>query len=162
MIRGFSSVTYNVITASTEYCCMSCKIKWIPNFETEGREIEFESIGDASLNSTDGFASKYLGPISENRAFVRCVRNFLRIAIISKEEIGGAKNDYNPSNTDSPPTKQLKMLEDLMARKFVKFDPHIVKKLKDANQYKEEYTSVDKLPKEVIFDLLERLKKYNP
>ena len=51
----------------------------------------FSAIGDASPNNTESFARFYLGPIAENRAFVRCVRNFLKINVVAQEELGSTK-----------------------------------------------------------------------
>lgn len=157
-IRGYKSVTYRVLSSTPEYCCVACNIKWISNYEHEGREIEFESIGDASLNSTESFAKLYLGPIAENRAFVRCVRNFLRIAIIGKDEIGVSSA---PKDNPSGSNKQVKLLENLMQAKGVRWE-HIVDKLKKENTWKDEYESINDLPKDILFSLIERLKKVEP
>ena len=78
-IRGYSSVEYDIRSPSLDYVVATCKITWIPNFETEDREITFSAIGDASPHNTQSFAKHFLGPIAENRSFVRCVRNFLKI-----------------------------------------------------------------------------------
>src|SRR5690349_12782991 len=86
-LRGYDSVFYNVFSSSVEYCCVHCSINWIKNFETGNNEVTFSSIADANINNTENFAKYYLSSIAENRAFSRCVRNFLRIHIISDEEI---------------------------------------------------------------------------
>ena len=161
-LRGYKSVTYKTITASPEYVCISCNIKWTPNFENEGREIEFESIGDASLNNTESFAKLYLGPIAENRAFVRCVRNFLRIAVLGKDEIGVSTNNHK--DEEKKDTKQLKMFKDVMEKKKITWE-HIKHKLKNEEKYKDRYSDdwkgAEDLPKDVMFDFLERMKKAN-
>ena len=81
-IRGFTNVSYTVTSPSPDYVVATCHISWIPNFETEDREVTFSAIGDASPNNTKSFAKFFLGPIAENRAFVRCVRNFLKINML--------------------------------------------------------------------------------
>ena len=82
-IRGYSSIKYSISAPSAEYVVATCTIVWIGNFETEGQEVSFSSIGDASFENTSAIGGvHYLGPIAENRAFVRCVRNFLRISYI--------------------------------------------------------------------------------
>lgn len=160
-LRGYKSVTYKIINASPEYCCASCNIKWIGNYESEGREIEFESIGDASLNSTDSFARLYMGAIAENRAFVRCVRNFLRINIVGKDEIGNS-NIIKSTDNKSVIAKQAKLLEDIMEKKNIIFNPHIIAKLKEEGKWDESYKSVKDLPPEIILHYIGRLKKYDP
>lgn len=157
-IRGYKSVSYKVISASQDYCCVVCKILWQPNYETEFQEIEFESIADASFNNTESFAKLYLASIAENRAFVRCVRNFLRINIVGKDEVGVTKNNKKILNED----KQVSLLEKLMEKKKIQFIPHIQEKLQKENKWKEEYKSIKDLPKDIIFELLDRIKKYNP
>ena len=90
-IRGYTTVEYKVVAASENYFATSCRITWIPNYETDGREIIFEALADATSSNTKSFARFFLAAIAENRAFVRCVRNFLKINIVSQEELGDAK-----------------------------------------------------------------------
>ena len=90
-IRGYSNVQYSVQTPSSDYVVATCSITWTPNYETEGREVTFSAIGDASPDNTKSFARFFLGPIAENRAFVRCVRNFLKINIVGQDEMGESK-----------------------------------------------------------------------
>ena len=51
-VRGYTDVRYDVHSPSSDYVVATCSIKWIPNFETEDREVVFSAIGDASPNST--------------------------------------------------------------------------------------------------------------
>ena len=76
-----TNVRYEVTSPSPAYVVATCSIDWIPNYETEDRAVTFSAIGDASPHNTQSFAKFFLGPIAENRAFVRCVRNFLKINI---------------------------------------------------------------------------------
>lgn len=87
-LRGYTRVSYKPIGVRDGYVAVACDIEWLPNFETENRFISYSSIGDASYANTDELAKLYLAPIAENRAFVRTVRNFLRINILGKEELG--------------------------------------------------------------------------
>lgn len=89
-LRGFTSVKYNTNVTENNTTAV-CEITWKPNYETENEAVVFSSVGDANLANTNGFASIYLGPIAENRAFTRCVRNFLNINIVGKEEICESK-----------------------------------------------------------------------
>ena len=83
-IRGYTNVTYDVVSPNSDYVVATCNITWRPNYETEGQEVVFSAIGDASPNNTTGFGRAFLAACAENRAFVRCVRNFLRINIVGK------------------------------------------------------------------------------
>jgi hypothetical protein len=62
------------------------------NFETAGQSVVFEDIANATEANTDNFCLKFLETIACNRAFVRCVRNFLNIHIIGADEIDKSKN----------------------------------------------------------------------
>lgn len=87
-IRGYSSVKYQVAQAGRDYVGVSCSITWIPNYETGMQPVVFSSLADASHDNTFSWASNYLAAIAENRAFVRAVRNYLSIHVVSHEEIG--------------------------------------------------------------------------
>ena len=153
----------SVKSPSSDYVVATCTITWTPNYETENREVTFSAIGDASPNNTKSFAKNFLGPIAENRAFVRCVRNFLKINIVGQEELGDAKmlsETNEPSNSNSTDPKSI--LQCLMKDTGVSF-----KDIKDRLQ-KEGYDNVEKLssvgdiPKIKVFELIERLKKAKP
>jgi hypothetical protein len=159
-IRGYTDVKYEIVSPHHEYVAATCSITWIPNYETEGREVTFSAIGDASPRNTNSFASNFLGPIAENRAFVRCVRNFLKINIVGKEELGGADAPPTATNTSSTTSDTSmdprSMLQAVMNEKGVSFE-----KLK-AKLGSEGYGAVESLndiPKLKTFELIERLKK---
>ena len=156
-IRGFSDVSYYVVSPSPDYVVATCKIQWISNFETEGKEVGFSAIGDASPNNTQSFARHYLGPIAENRSFVRCVRNFLKINIVSQEELGAAKAPQEDSaeNTLNPKS----FLESVMREKKVAFDQIKQKLIKENFPKAEDLTSISEIPNVKIFELIERLQK---
>lgn len=92
-IRGYESVEYEHDFIAGDKCVSRCRIKWIPNYETDGRSICFEDSASATDSNCDGFARAFLESISANRAFARCVRNFLGINIVSEEEIGPYKEE---------------------------------------------------------------------
>jgi hypothetical protein len=87
-IRGFQKVSYKVISAGPEYVAVKCTIDWIANFETNYQPVQFSALADAHLENTKDFAKNFLMAIAENRAFIRCVRNFLRINIVGNDEMG--------------------------------------------------------------------------
>lgn len=157
---GYKQVKMKIDAATPDYAAATCEITFIPNDEEKFEQI-YSASASAHPGNTKHWYANYLIEASSNRAMCRAVRGYARVNVVSREELG-ANLDSNESTVETAPVKQIKLLSDLMDKKMVKFDPHIVKKLKDANQYKEEYKSVNDLPKEVIFDLLERLKKYNP
>ncbi|MAF25320.1 hypothetical protein CL634_07060 [bacterium] len=155
-IRGYTDLTYDVHSPSSDYVVATCSIKWIPNYETEGREVTFSAIGDASPNNTKSFAKYFLGPIAENRAFVRCVRNFLKINIVSQEELGNAKMSEPPTEAISSPQK---ILGEIMKDKGVSFEAVKKKLSKEDYENAEKISTIEDIPKAKIFELIERMKK---
>jgi len=158
-IRGYTSVEYKVVTASENYFATSCRITWIPNYETGGREIVFEALADATSGNTKSFARFFLAAIAENRAFVRCVRNFLKINIVSQEELGDAKLlDESNTSVDNP-TSPHALLEKVMKDKGISIEQLKKKLAKEKFDNAENITTLSDIPKSKIFELIERIKK---
>jgi len=160
-IRGYTDVNYDVVSPSSDYVVATCSITWTPNYETEDKHVTFSAIGDASPNNTKDFAKFFLGPIAENRAFVRCVRNFLKINIVSQEELGDTKlvEDNNVEEVDNP-TDPTNILADLMKKKNIPIEK-LKKKLESEGYEKAgSIASISDLPKIKVFELIDRLKKF--
>jgi hypothetical protein len=157
-IRGYTSVEYKVVAASENYFATSCKIKWVPNYETNGQPIEFEALADSTPNNTKSFARFFLAAIAENRAFVRCVRNFLKINIVSQEELGDVKI-LEENSVNENPTSPISLLDKAMKEKSISFEQLKKKLIKEKFENAENLTSVQDIPKVKIFELIERLKK---
>jgi hypothetical protein len=97
-LRGFSSVSYEVNHVNENYVVAKCRIDWIHNYETGSKHfVSYEDVANATLANTDDFCAKFLETIACNRAFVRCVRNFLNIHIVGADEIDKSKNSFSPS-----------------------------------------------------------------
>ena len=162
LIRGYTNIKYDVTCPSSDYVIANCTITWVPNFETEDKEVSFSSLGDASPNNTDNFARQYLAPIAENRAFVRCVRNFLRINIVAQDELAKRFKDGN-FQVSTPQQAELAsptaLLEKLMKEKGVDFqrvkNRLVRQKYKDADKIE----SIKEIPALKIFELIEDLNK---
>lgn len=86
-LRGYLSLKTHSQYVTETKCVSTCEITWIPNFETGGRPVTTNGVADACPENTNVLSTKYLTAISENRAFCRCVRNFLRINILGKDEL---------------------------------------------------------------------------
>lgn len=86
-LRGFTKVAYQIVKCDMEHVAVKCAITWSPHFESSGQEVYFEDIANATTYNTSSFAQKFLETIAANRAFVRCVRNFLNIHIVGADEI---------------------------------------------------------------------------
>lgn len=166
-VRGYTDVRYNVTSPSKDYVIASCSIKFIPNYETESREVTFSAIGDAGPHNTHGFGQAFLGPMAENRAFVRCVRNFLKINIVANDELEKMTfvKPFSPQaatpsieEIDSQPSP-VALLKRVMSEKKVTWSK-VKKRLEDEDYEKADSIScVEQIPKAKIFELIERLKK---
>jgi len=155
-IRGFTCVSYDVPEAGPNYVIASCSLNWIGNYETSNADVSFQSLADASPDNTQSFARNYLAAIAENRAFVRCVRNFLKINIVGQEEIGVKVIDEPGSDNPMSPAA---VLHSLMKEKGVSFDQIQKRLIKDKYEKAEEMTSINDISKPKIFELIERIKK---
>jgi hypothetical protein len=155
-IRGFTSVDYTVVTPSSDYVVATCKISWIPNYETEDQPVIFSAIGDASLNNTKGFGKMFLAACAENRAFVRCVRNFLRINIVAQEELGNTKYIEEELSNNTDPHF---LLGKVMKEKGVSFERLQGKLIKEEYKDASSLSGVHDIPKNKVFELIERIKK---
>jgi hypothetical protein len=158
-IRGYTNVRYEVTSPSPDYVAATCSIDWIPNYETENRAVSFSAIGDASPNNTQSFAKFFLGPIAENRSFVRCVRNFLKINIVAQEELGNTKI-FEDSPTENQTDPKF-LLESVMKDKNVSFSQIKMKLAKEGFNGADDFESVGDIPKAKVFELIQRIKKKN-
>lgn len=166
-VRGFTNVKYQISAPASDYVVANCSIDWIPNYETEGNPVTFSAIGDASPANTNGFGALYLGPMAENRAFVRCVRSFLKIGIVGRDELAANAAASRPVTNQIPTSGEDKgasadpiaMLSSLMSDKGVTF-ASVKKKLVEENyEGVEKMQSINQIPKIKAFELIERLKK---
>ncbi len=157
-IRGYTSLEYDTVSPSADYVVATCKITWTPNYETEGQAVTFSAIGDASPSNTQSFAKFFLGPIAENRAFVRCVRNFLKINIVGQEELGNAKLAEGQPEAENPADPKT-LLEKIMKEKGVSFDTLKKKLVKEKYEDAEKIQKLEDIPKMKTFELIERMKK---
>jgi len=151
-VRGFTSCTYRVTVPNSECVVAVCQIEWLPNYETSGRVIMSSGIGDASINNTTGFGRLYLGPFAENRAFVRCVRQFLRINIISQEEI-------SEMATEAAEDMSTTLLKETVTKYGVSFEAIKTKLIEEKVEGAENYKSLADIPRYKQFELIERIKR---
>jgi len=100
-LRGFSNVNYDVVKCEMDHVAIKCSIDWLDNFESGNQPIAFQDIANATAYNTSNFAQKFLETIATNRAFVRCVRNFLNIHIVGADEIDTSNNKSAPMQQES-------------------------------------------------------------
>lgn len=103
-LRGFEDVGYEVIKCEQDHVAVSCNIVFTPNYETNNKSVMFQDMANATLENTSSFATKFLETIACNRAFVRCVRNFLNVHIVGDDEID--KSDGKTRGLSQPVAQQ--------------------------------------------------------
>ena len=163
-IRGYSKVEYKVFNCTQNHVAVSCKITWLPNFETSNNYVEFESLADAHLDNTKSFAKDFLMAIAENRAFVRAVRNFLRINILGSDELGDTKNQtvvHTESGTENAiaASHPANVLKEAMSKANISFDKIKETMVKEGVENAETWNGISDIPHKMIFSLIQRIKK---
>ena len=100
-LRGFSSVSYETVKCELDHVAVICKIVFTGNYETNGETVSFQDVANATVNNTSDFGQIFLQTIACNRAFVRCVRNFLNVHIVGDDEINKNNGVKKTSTTSS-------------------------------------------------------------
>ena len=155
ILRGFTSVTYRPITATNEYAATVCQINWIGNFETNFQPIIYEDMACANFLNVGEMVSSYLVEMSANRAFCRTVRNFLKIFIVSKEELPPAKTMKTNNGNNSEPAV---VLANLMKEKGKSFEEVMKKLVGEGYAEFGNYKNWSDIPGDKIFNLIDRFK----
>lgn len=158
-LRGYISRKYNIISANIDYVCMSCEVTWIPNFETNGKEIVFQAVAAAHAGNTFDFASNYLAEIAQNRAFTRCVRNFLRINIVGHDEISDKTN--SSKNQEEPSTSPISLLKAAIKNRGIAFEDFVAKLKEEGKSYSDNLQSEDDLSSIPKFEMMKLIKRLN-
>jgi len=122
-LRGFQSVSFKTDHLSDTYVMASCKIVWSPNYESHDQGVVYQDVANATLQNTGSFAAKFLETIACNRAFVRCVRNFLNIHIVGADEIDKSKGAVNSQSVESSNDESIEILSP-HARLFQDWQDH--------------------------------------
>lgn len=150
-IRGFSEVSYSIKESNENYASVNCNIEFIPNFESEGKVQVYSENACAHPANTTNFAKNYLLEIATNRALARCIRNYLNINIVSKEELGSS-NDVQEDNKISAPNPSEK-LQKILNSKKISFES-----LKaDYKPESDNWNTLDDIPKVKLFAIIGKL-----
>jgi hypothetical protein len=172
-LRGFRSVSFETKNEDNGYVTAKCKIEWIENYETGGIGVLYEDVANATLANTDSFCAKFLETIACNRAFVRCVRNYLNVHIVGADEIDKSKGANNSSSVeyDSAESSNINLTPSAMLEKAVKektgsdsFDQfknvlrEFWKQEKYRNEAAKEWTSFNDIPAKESRKLLSLIK----
>ena len=87
-LRGYENLDFEVLKDSSGEITAKCSITFSPNYETDGKPVTRSDIATAGAFNVHKDYQVYTHTIAANRAMARCIRNFLNIHVVSKEEIG--------------------------------------------------------------------------
>lgn len=118
-LRGFKSVCYESIKSEIDHVAMKCKITFLGNYETNGEDIIYEDVANATPRNCSSFAIKFLETIACNRAFVRAVRNFLNIHIVGLDEMDTSENDSSSPQSVSNNSFSVHSMLDKIAKENI-------------------------------------------
>ena len=100
-LRGYCGLDFKVKNVSDDYVTAKCIIHWHQNYESVNEySTTYVDVANATADNTDAFCAKFLETIACNRAFVRCVRNFLNIHIVGADEIDKSKGADNSTTIE--------------------------------------------------------------
>jgi hypothetical protein len=98
-IRGILKVEKQVVESNFDRAVVLCRITFAPNYETDMQPFVYEEVANATLSNTNQFSQLFLETIASNRAFVRAVRNALRIDIVGSDELSTIPTHNNSEGT---------------------------------------------------------------
>ena len=99
-LRGFHKVAFKT-SGDESYVVVKCSISWTNNYESSLLCQDYQDVANATTSNTNSFCSKFLETIACNRAFVRCVRNYLNIHIVGADEIDNSKGADNSQGVET-------------------------------------------------------------
>ena len=139
-LRGFSKCNYHIEKCEQDHVSVQCYMTFIPNYETDGKSIEFSDVANATLENTSSFATKFLETIACNRSFVRCVRNFLNVHIVGDDEIDKSGKPPSISKSNPSPLSPHGLLE----KSFSSFDEFkdVLRDLYTSDKYKHDVNDI--------------------
>lgn len=165
-LRGVMSVDKKVWESSFDRAVVSCKLTFSPNYENDMQPFVYEEVASATLSNTNGFGQLFMETIASNRAFVRAVRNALRIDIVGSDELSGFTSTNNNAETtsESEPWHALRdAAKNFSSTKipegFKTFDEFKAVLLEKGTEGADAWTDWKDIPASTIFKLIGLLKK---
>jgi hypothetical protein len=160
-IRGYTNVTYDVIHAQPDYVAVKCTINWLPNYETNMSSVSFSALADAHLDNTKDFAKNFLMAIAENRAFIRCVRSFLKINIVGNDEMGKTTHIDSEIESNTLVTQPIALLQKTMEEYKISFDQIKERAIEKKMESAEKWMSINDISPLSMFTIISGIKNKN-
>jgi hypothetical protein len=108
--RGYTSVDFSTFNKDGG-AVASCFIKWIPNYENPAG-ASYSEVASCTENNSAKEHFRYAESIAANRAFVRCVRNFLNINIVGEDEVSTSSGTLD--SAAEPTSSSIRPIDILM------------------------------------------------
>jgi hypothetical protein len=157
-LRGIKSVESHIHAANESYAAVTCKITFIPSFETNNQEFVYTDSASAHFGNCNGFGKAYLVEMATNRAFARCIRSSLRVGIVSKEELSAIQSEEQPEQQSEQITKNITVkLENLMKEKGIDFETIKQRLIKTKVPNAESFNSIQDFSPPLVFKMIEKL-----
>jgi hypothetical protein len=160
-IRGYTNVNYDVIHAQPDYVAVKCTINWTANYETNMCPVSFSALADAHLDNTKDFAKNFLMAIAENRAFIRCVRSFLKINIVGNDEMGKTTHVDSEIESNTLVTQPIALLQKTMEEYKISFDQIKERAIEKKMENAEKWASINDISPLSMFTIISGIKNKN-
>jgi hypothetical protein len=160
-IRGYTNVNYEVIQAQPDYVAVKCTINWISNYETNMQEVSFSALADAHLDNTKDFAKNFLMAIAENRAFIRCVRSFLKINIVGNDEMGKTTHVDAEVEPNTSITQPVALLQKTMEEHGISFEQIKERAVQKKMDNADSWTKIEDISPLSMFTIISGIKNKN-
>lgn len=152
-VRGYEDLNIKLDVANENYAAATCHIRFLPNKE-EVVSQTYTSCACAHFGNTKSFYKNYLVEAASNRAMCRAVRGFLKINVVSKEELSD-----NPLETQEDNKKvsfdPKNILSDIMKSKNLS----LAQLNTEFNTSEAKWSSVNDIPKLVVFKIIGKFKQ---
>ena len=160
-IRGYTNVNYEVIQAQPDYVAVKCTINWMANYETNMQEVSFSALADAHLDNTKDFAKNFLMAIAENRAFIRCVRSFLKINIVGNDEMGKTTHFDAEVEPNTSITQPVALLQKTMEEHGISFEQIKERAVQKKMENADSWTKIEDISPLSMFTIISGIKNKN-
>lgn len=132
-LRGLISRETKIVESSQSRVVAECKLTFIPSYESNYYEYVYSDVASATTeNVPTKMGQMFLETIASNRAFVRAVRNALRIDITGSDEVSSNKGnntsvEYSNETVSGPLEILQQKAKEAKFASFAKFKDAIVK-----------------------------------
>lgn len=155
-IRGIQKVDTRTVFSQEGRAVSDCYVTFIANYESNFEKLEFSGSASATYDNVNSYLGKYyLETIASNRAFVRAVRNALRIDIVGEDEVSSVGGSSNKTKSNSGEYhhgyKPFEALADKAgAKEYDTIDKFKKKLLSTTKSNKTVYSYVEGLTEEIV------------